>query len=522
MADRRTPEKRRKIAARRRSRDRHRNAGERFAVIEISASDLRLVMLDKTSEETSDRVSSAYLPWRIEAPSLNSQAGLAELSRALSKLSESHDLPGARVQVVLGGEFCVTKALRGPNDEVRSELQQLEQRSRLYLMLGTGEKVTVSSSQQIDARHQHAVAAVCNKNVLDIIHEAASNAGLQIESIEPSLVSTSRVIGRLQDAPSEPCLLVHIDQNTVELGICQGGQLLLDYRPVGHGDSEELVEVVKNHLSRLQRHVARQLREPPPTLRRIYFCGEKESVASVLPAFAACEQFDVEEISPRKILATWDFEKGAEDSALVPVLGLLLSTYLPSSERDAPDFMEHIVASRRTPLRPILVRSFLPLAAVFLIALSVYVVNYRQNVAVERLEQQVDGLAVAQARSRELNLKLRSMDAKLVHLKSLAERMLSLSAADPVAKVGHCMPSDVWLSSLSVDEMQSVKLSGVSYLEAGVFDFVRWLERSPGFSDVALRGTQAGQSASGPVINFDVELKLGDLSEFVKEVARNE
>ena len=84
------------------------------------------------------------------------------------------------------------------------------------------------------------------------------------------------------------------------------------------------------------------------------------------------------------------------------------------------------------------------------------------------------------------------------------------------------MPSDVWLNNLSLDDMHSVRLSGASYLEAGVFDFVRWLEQAPGFCDVALRGTQAGQSPSGPVINFDVELKIDDLTKFIKEVARNE
>jgi len=522
MSDRRNIKERREGRRPRRLRERGRHGNDRFAVVEVATSDLRVVILESMPEEQPDRVKSTSLQWRIESTSLNSQAGLAELTAALQKISEELDLSGAQVQFVLGGEFCVTRAMRGSNEEVRSELQQLEHRSRLYLMLGPGEKVTVSHLHQIDARHQSAVAAVCNKKTLDTIQQAALRAGIQIDSIEPALVSTSRVIGRLKDAPTDPCLLIHIDQSTAEVGICHGGRLLLDYRPGGHTGTKDLVEVVQTHLSRLQRHVGRQLQGPPPTLRRVYLCGEKVAVDSAVPLFSACEQFEVERIAPENIQATWEFEESATDSAMAPALGALLSTYFSSNERDAPDFMEHIIASTRTPLKPIIIRSILPLAALFLIAFTILFENYRQQSTLDELQQQVDALALVQGRARELRLQFSSFDSKLTQLKSLASGMHAASLGDAVARVGHCMPSDVWLSRLEIEDMQSVRLSGVSYLEAGVFDFVRWLEQAPTFEDVALRGTKAGQAATGPVINFDVELNLSDQTDSVEEVARNE
>jgi hypothetical protein len=84
------------------------------------------------------------------------------------------------------------------------------------------------------------------------------------------------------------------------------------------------------------------------------------------------------------------------------------------------------------------------------------------------------------------------------------------------------MPSDVWLSELLVEDLRRVKLIGSSFLEAGVFDFVRWLEQAPGFEDVVLPGTRPSVSSSGPAIEFNVELNLGDLNGPVNEVARNE
>ncbi len=521
MAERRDTDNRRGRNDRRRLKKR-RNAEDLLVVIEIASDDLRLVVLDRSSEDSPDRVQSAVVPWRKSATSLHSEAGLKELGEAFRQVVEEYQLQAGQLHFVLGGEYCVTKAIRGSSDEVRDELQQLKQRSRLYLMLGPGEKITVTSSQAIDARHEYAVAATCNQKTLETIHQVATDVGMKIESIEPALVSISRVIERLKNASDEPCLVVHLDKSTVEIGICYDGKLLLDYRPGGLSESNDLFELVQTHLSRLERHVGRQLREAPPKLRQIYFCGEKEAVDRVYPVFAACEQFSVGRIDPKAIQATWEFENGEANSVVVPALGTLLSTYLPEDKQDAPNFMEHLLASTRVPMKPILLRSAMPLAAVLLVACGLLLVNYREQAEVGELQQTAEQLLPAQTRARELKLQIASAEKKFAQLYGLADKMQSLPAGQVVARLGHCMPSDVWLKRLVIENMESIKLDGVSYLEAGVFDFVRWLEQSPHFSDVALRSTRPGQSASGPAVDFDVELNFSDSEVPVKEVARNE
>jgi len=522
MSDRRTSKKRRRGQERRRLRERRRQGSERFVVVEIARSDLRVVMLDRSTDDAPDRVETTILPWRRQAASLQGETGLQELTNALKQLAEQHALQGAKLQFVLGGEFCVTKALRGTTEKVRRELQQLEQQSRLYLSLGPGEKVTVSNSQPLDARHQHAVAAVCNQELLETIDEAAGRAGLQIESIEPALVAVSRAVGRLEDAPSDPCLLVHLDQANGDVGVCYQGQLLLDYRPGGCMDLQKLVELVRTHLHRLQRHTARQLGQTMPPLRRVYLCGEQAAVENAFGLFAACEEFEVQMITSAAIQATWELAGGVEDSATVPALGALLNTYLPSSERNAPNFMDHILESTREPMRPILLRSAIPLAAVLLLCLVMLVANFRKQKGVQELQTQIDALATVQDRANELHLKWVASEAKLTQLKQLAKPMQALPAGGMVTHIGHCMPSDVWLKNLEIDDMHSIQLSGASYQEAGVFDFVRWLEQAPGFEDVALRGTRPGHSPSGPTIEFDVELNLSDQNSRVEEVARHD
>ncbi|NOZ38816.1 MAG: PilN domain-containing protein [Planctomycetes bacterium] len=522
MTDRRNNDDRRLKKQRRRTRNRGKVSNQSYTVIEIAGADLRAVTLIGADDGSADQVRVMTLRWRNEASTLNSDTGLDELTAALSELSEKNDLQTTNLQFVLGGEFCVTKAVRGTTEEVRSELQQIEQRSRLYLMLGPGEKVTVSKLRDLDARHQYAVAAVCNKRTLDTIHEAATRAGMHIDAIEPALVATSRAIGRLAEVPKEPCLLIHLDDSAVELGVCHDGSLLLDYRPGGRTDPEELIELVRTHLNRLQRHVGRQLRIPPPQLKRIYLCGKQAAVDRAYPVFSACEQFDVERIDPANIQATWEFAEPVTNSEAIPALGALLSKYLPDNERDVPNFMEHILASTREPLQPVLFRSIMPLAAVLLVALTIFALNFSKQQTIDEVQQQLDSLAIVQARDRELRLQRRAAELKLTQLTKLAAGVPSVPIGEIVAHLGHCMPTDVWLNRLEIAGMESIQITGASYLEAGVFDFVNWLDQSPGFEDVALRSTRPGQSAAGPAIDFTVELNLGDWNTHVKEVAHNE
>ena len=522
MSDRRNANERRNSKERRNQRSRRRNSTDRTAVIELSREFLRVAILDSAPHDEEDSVNTISSRWRHEAPSLNSELGLEELSAAFGELAREYDLQSAEIQIVLGGEYCVTKAIRGANDDVRNELQDIEQRSRLYLMLGPGEKVTVSKSFALDARHEHAIAAVCNKKTLDTIHEAANRSGMQLTSIEPALVAISRAIGRLEGAPEEPCIVLHVDKLAVELGVCHEGKLLLDYRPGAHSDPKELVDLICTHLNRLQRHVGRQLQEAPPSLERIYICGEKEALYDMLPAFHTSQRFNVERLAPSKIQATWSFVDQNPDSATIAALGSLLSTYVPANERNVPNFMEHILASTRIPMKPVLLRSAIPFAAVLLVAATLFSFNYMEQGKIDKLQEQVDSLASGQTRARALRLKSGAYRAKLQQLQHLSSQMDFVSGSEIITRIGQCMPSDVWLNKLTIDEMKVVQLTGASYLEAGVFDFVSWLDHAPGLDEVALRSTQPGQSASGPVINFDVELSLGDSNGPVEEVARNE
>lgn len=519
MADRRLVESRRHGSERRKHQRGNTNL---VTVVEISGSDLRVALLRRLPEGKLDRVEAVTVTWRKEATLLNSEIGLQELTASLRALVEESGLYGSYFHFVLGGELCVTKAIRGTSDEVRAELRRIEERSRLYLSLGPGEKVMVTNSQPIDARHEYAVASVCSRRTLNTVHEAATRAGIQVESIEPALVSVGRVVGHLKDAPTEPCLLLYVDDNSVEVGVCYGGQLLLDYRPGGLTNPSDVGRVVHTHLSRLQRHSGRQLNGQTPSLKRVYLCGGNEAVSRAISSFDAYRDFEVSEILPESIHASWMMCDSTNNSAIVPALGTLLSIYSASDEQDAPNFMQHIIASTLEPIRPVIVRSLIPIAAVLLLGIAGWLLNVRLQGEVDRIQQSVDLLQPAQARSLELRLSLNATEEKIAELNRLVQSFQPVPEMDFIARIGHCMPNDVWLTRLVAEDMEHIKISGSSFLEAGVFDFVRWLGQAPGFQDVALRSTRPSQNGSGPAIDFNVELNLGDKNDSVREVARHE
>jgi hypothetical protein len=508
MADRRQQRDRRRTWA----RERRRKGDQRIFVLELASSDLHVAELQKRGDGGADEIAASVCTWRTEAASLHTPEGLAELTEALREVARQYTMYGVEIRMVLSGEFCVLRTIRGAVEEVRSELQQLEQRSRLYLSLGPGEKVLVSNTRAIDARHAQALSAVCNRATLETIQSAADAAGIEIAVIEPALSALSRAVMRLPETPSGSYLLVHVNPSGVEVGVCHEGQLLLDYRPGGQTGVADLPTLLEKHLNRLSRHVGRYLRTSPPDLNHLYLCGDEKTAEAAMRQFKRQSSLKVRYVRPQDVKATWQISDESKDDVTTAALGALLATYLPAGDADAPNLMQHIIDRKRQPIRPVLVRSAMPLAATLLLAATLGVVNVREQQSLNVMRSELDSLAVVEARATELRLQLLASKTKLTQLEKLAAQLPSDLGNALVLRLAGCMPSDVWLSRLEVTDSLTVKLHGASYLEAGVYDFVRWLEQAPGLAEVALKSTSPSSSANGPTTNFELELTLANFA----------
>ncbi len=503
---------RRAAAERRVTSERRKPAEGRCAVIEVCRSMLHLALVARTpvNDTSGDRVVTRSILWRKEANSLHTDQGVEELTEAFRTLVSEERLAGARVRIALGGEYCVTRVITGPTDDVRREFAELEERSLRYLTLGPGPKALAGNTQQLDARHQHALLAVANQRTLDQLMQVAAAVNLQIESIEPSLIALSRAQAHVKSACEEACLIVQLDEDVAELGICHRGRLLLDYRPGGHTNAENVAGVVAQHLSRLQRYVQRYHSYLDAPIHHVYLAGDAKAVARARQKFDGLSSFDVRVLEPIDLDMNWKHAAEVPGTDLAATLGSAMALYSETTEQQGPNLIERALALHREPMRPILIRSAIPFAAVILVAAALFVFQLKQWSETASLQAQLEGLAPACAHATELRLKLGSSERKLGELQGLQKQLPQPNWQQVFSHISQSMPDDVWLDRLSIRDGSSAALAGASYTDEGVYGFVGYLKQVPDVAEIALEGTGVGQSATGPTTHFTLQLTLAN------------
>ena len=500
---------------RRLSGDRRRQSEGRRAVVEVCRSMLHMALVARNSggEGNTDRVVTRSIRWRKEASSLNTEQGVRELTAAFRTLVAEERLAGAKVRIALGGEFCVTRVITGPTEDVRREFAELEDRSLRYLTLGPGPKALAGNIQQLDARHQHAVLAVANQLTLDHLMQIADAVGLQIESIEPSLIALSRTQAQLKDACKDACLIIQLDEDVAELGVCHNGRLLLDYRPGGHTNAGNVAALVAQHLSRLQRYIERYHSYLDAPLRHVYLAGDVEAVARAKEEFSKLPNFELHVLEPADIDMPWNHAAEMPGTDLAAALGTAMALYSDSTEKQGPNLIETALAQLREPMRPILIRSLAPIAAVLLVAAGLFLFQIKQWREIAAVRGELDALAPVCARATELRLQLGAAENKLSQLQALDKQLPHPHWQLILQHIAQSMPDDVWLDRISFHDGASAALSGASFTDGGVYDFVGYLKQVPAIAEIALEGTGVGQSATGPTTNFTLQVTLANLAD---------
>jgi len=508
MSDRRA-EERREPDDRRHVRERRRASENRCAAFELCRSTLNLGLVVRGDDAKHDRVITRSVRWRREAPSLHTDEGARELSEAFHTLVAEERLSGATTRIALNGEFCVTRVVTGSSENVRRQLDELIDRSNQYLLLGPGEKTTAESIQPLDARHEHALLSVANHDTLQLLVDISDSTGLKVEVIEPSLVALSRAQNQLSDGIGEACLVVQLDEGEAELGVCHQGRLLLDYRPGGHADADNIAQILAEHLERVQRFLSRQhyLQQP---LRHVYLSGEPEIVERARLRFAALRQFEVHILEPSQLEVDWQYASEAPGTEFAATLGTALVYGKSVGEERTPNLIERVLASSREPLRPFLMRAAIPAAAILLVAATLLALWGRELMTIASLRGELESYAPARRKADELKLTLLRTEAKLKELRTLEEKLPKPNWGVLLQHIAQSMPDDVWLDRITLRDSDTASLNGSSYTDGGVYDFVNHLKQVPEIDQIDLEGTGVGHTPSGPTTSFDLNLSLAN------------
>lgn len=500
-----TDKDRRSSSDRRNRSSRRRHAENRSLSIELCHSVLRVALVVDEENDEPPQLTTRTVRWRDEASNLRCEQGKAELTAALKSIVSKDRLSGCRVSFAISSTLCVNRATSGATTRVEEEIASFEERSQLYLSLGPGAKTTAVGRKAIDARHEHALVTVANEETLHLLVQAAESAGLIVDVVESALIALSRLHHQLQPDGS-PVILAQLDEDRFEIGVSRSGQLLLEYRPSAESNTSSLGKVVDSHHTRLQRYCQRQYGLGNMNLDQMWLVGEPSEVSqtnaktktSLTTGVLPMEQVD--KIWHRETEDLPTAEMGA-------ALGLALRGRF-DGDSVSPNLMDDIHANAKTPIKPFLLRASVPLAATLLIAASLWAFNLEQEIELSALRQELSELRPLELRGQQLSQRLHQAGIKIEHLTNLVDQAPHLRLDPLVTRFAQCLPSDVWLQQLRLNSESSIELSGISYTEGGVYDFVHHLEKVPGFTKIALRGTGVTETPQGPATSFDIHLDL--------------
>lgn len=498
--DRRSPADRRNRVSRRRHTE------SRRLHVELCHSVLRVVLVVDDTPGELPRLQSRTVQWRREADDLMCDRGRAELAAALREVVTEDRLAGCRVALAISSTLCVNRATSGASTKVEQEITELKERSQLYLSLGPGAKTSAVGRKQIDARHEHALVTVTNERTLELLVHAAESAGLIVDVVESALVALARLQGRLDSDDASPVILAQLDEQHFELGVSRQGQLLLEYRPSADSTVAQLGDIVDDHHDRLIRFCARQYGVGDMSIDRMWLVGEPSEITATNSRTETHLDGGVLPLDGLKDI--WRLESETPITAeMGAALGLALRGRFDETGV-SPNLMNEILARAKTPLRPFLIRAATPLVATLLFAATLWAVNVEQRVELSALRDQVAEGAPAELRGKRLAKEITDAAMEIQHLAHLVERTPKRPTNPTIVQLGQCLPEDVWLKQMRLSEQDQIALSGSSYTEGGVYDFVRHLEESPSFHEVALRGTGVDQTPKGPATSFEIDLAL--------------
>lgn len=498
---------RRGQSERRTSGDRRRNNEQRTAIVHVTPNMLRMLVVVTRSGGQTPLAVCRSVRWRESAESLHCPEGARELSAAMQQLVSAERLAGARVEVLLSSELCVTRAVTGVAEDVHREAAALRERSQLYLSLGPGKKVIASSSTPLDARHAHTLLTVATEQTLRTVSQAIESAGMDLVAIRAAQVALANMVEHWQQGEKQAVLAIGVDGNKVELGVMAAGRLFLDYRPGGDADVDKLSDLLAQHHTRLERYCQRHHGLESEKLTRLVISGPAAAADQALASIRRIKGFEARLLDPTLRSLPWEVRGEPLAPELAAAVGNALALDLPENRR-GPNLMANLVSNVRPPIARLLVRKMAPLAATLLIAVVFQLLNLRAAHHVRGMQAELQLYAPKAARASQLRLDLLSGAKEIHQLDSLASRIEQVPYALLVKNLIQSIPGEVWLSSVSFVGDQSVVLAGSSYVESSIYDLVGHLQHLPGVGHVALQGTGVSRTASRDATTFDIHFDL--------------
>ena len=496
----------RRSAKRRVRRDRRKGI-QRSVGLEISPSGVALAIIERCSESGKNTLIVNRSPFPSDSGPARGDWSDGTLRETLAELSAEHQLSGQAVLVSLGGAPCMTRVVVGQNDTVDGEVAELKERTDRYIGMGRGEKVSCDLTTRIDAKRKRAWVTVALRNVVDEIAVAVRRAGLRMVRMEHTMPVLCRILQEHAQDTNEPVLLIVDELGRLDIGISYQGKLLLDYRPAMPDKTVSQGSIIQRHIKCLRRYICSQMPNVDASLSRIYVTGSKETRSSLygideqrelqshpFPIEEMCDGLDVRgELS--------------EDAGLLAAISLSQQSKQETLEATRNDLMSTLRTTRRIPWLK-LARQAWPIAASVLFGLSMLLfANHHQKKA-SLVENKIESLSAANAEVRRMRFVLNQHEQKSKQVDRIASRIGRSNWTQVVWKTGSILPSNTWLDSVEINRTGTLRLSGGSFTDKAIYQYIDRLKKTEIFSSVALDATNVSRVGNKQTYRFEVSAKL--------------
>lgn len=485
--------------------------------VEVSGDQVSMVIVGNIGPDGVREVRGRRETWLHEAPSLNSEQGVEELSRVLQRMVEEEKLAGGNVNVALGSDFCVTRVLAGETDKILTELRHLRERSAHYLSLGAGPKETSECIRSIDAKNSQAWLTVTNRQTLENISKVMDNAGLYPALIEHSMIGLCRAVGRMGGDIAGPVIIIEPNDRGVDLGISYRGQLLFDYRPGGIRSKEHVAEIVEKHLERIQRYSTRFFRFATGQIRRVYLVGQQQDAELVRQQFASSTRLTAELLNPALICPKWRFDSSVLDNpGYLAAFGSALiepeaSEKDGSKDRAYPDLMDVYRRSHRDPIWPAAKRHLWPVAAAACLGTLIHAGALTQTLRARGIEQKVTEAENTSAQARVLRMEIENATTRAKFLKVIDDELQFPEVHLLLGHVGAAKKelAGVFLDRVALRQLQDVTLEGKAENLQLVYVFENNLKTIPMLREVHIETlTDVVLPTSDKGVGFKINCKF--------------
>lgn len=434
-----------------------------------------------------------------------------DLQAILQKLVKQEGVAREPVHVSLHGRLCITRVVTGNRQQVETQLAEITENSQHYLQLGLGEKLIGHTTVPIDESRQHGQVSIIKRGLIETIHAATQQAGLELRTVDGALTGICRLAGHAKIDRS-PLLLIWLGSSGAQFGISYKGRLQLNYNSGECIDLETTAQTVGKHLKRLRRYCDRYRQvEGRADLQRVLVLtknGQADALKALLEPYGFEHVYTLDDLSATALAENLDGKQLHSAGAASALGGMLV--HLEANVLPTTDVYDKYLMSKPRALSKIILCDGWPLLASAALLMCVLCGKGLLNWMVHAGEDRNSALATSFDVERQKLLELDDLRKVLREYQRLEARVSRTATRDIITRVAQCLPGECRLDWCGLDAQSRLVLKGTMLQGDQSYEILKALRDLPEISEVALESVGSTSNLGRTANLFEIHCEIAE------------